>query len=109
MGRIHAGTKIYDGGWIEFLPTEGTVGVMRSGRIHRDGTFDIDRVALGTNSVGIFGANFTREYSHMFDTLSTPIRRVISDCSSKSIDVDLMVEWARYQMLRAKVEAARNR
>ncbi len=109
IGTIHAGTKTYDGGWIEFVPTEGTVGVMRSGRIHADGTFEVDRVALGTNSVGIFGANFPREYSSVFNTLATPIRRKITDSSTTTLDVDLMVEWARYQILRADAEAARNR
>ena len=108
-GTIHAGTKTYDNGWIEFVPIEGTVGVMRSGRIHPGGTFEVDRVALGTNSVGIFGANFSREYNSVFNTLSTPIRRKITDSSTTPLDIDLMVERARYQNLRADAAAARDR
>ncbi len=96
-GTVRVGSAALSRGWVEFLPTDGGVGLMRSAPIGTDGTFVVDRVAVGKNAVGITGAGLPRGFGRRFDSLSTPIRRTIPDVPSAAVSVDLLVEEALYQ------------
>jgi hypothetical protein len=55
-GRVRLRGRPVEAGWIEFLPTEGTVGTLQSAPIASDGRFRADRVALGVVAIRIVGA-----------------------------------------------------
>src|SRR5215212_6208285 len=50
-GRVRIGDRPVRGGWVEFMPVEGTVGRLRSAPLGPDGRFADDRVAVGTNAI----------------------------------------------------------
>jgi hypothetical protein len=94
-GVVREGQEPVRGGWIEFVPVDGTVGNMRSAPIRPDGTFSADRVAVGPNRVGLVGVP-TRApgLRTMFDTLGTEIQRVIPPGPSTSVTIDVLTEAA---------------
>src|SRR5947209_4945853 len=55
VARVHGvvteGHRPVAGGWIEFMPVDGTVGNLRSARLEPDGSFAADRVAVGVNAI----------------------------------------------------------
>ena len=108
-GKVRIGSTPVGGGFIEFLPVGGTVGLMRSGPIHPDGTFVVNRVPVGENAVGLFGGSLPRGFSVRFNTLSTPIRRTFRDAPSSTTDLDLLVEEVLYQKAAARSAVIRNR
>ena len=55
-GVVKEGDRLVTGGWIEFIPADGTVGNLRSARVRADGTFDADGVAVGTNAIRLVNA-----------------------------------------------------
>ena len=92
-GRVHLGGQPLTGGWIEFFPIDGATGLMRSAPIRKDGTFEADRVPVGKNMVGLVGvpgrvARAVRKY----ETLGTPITRVIPPGGISGLDIDLVEE-----------------
>ncbi len=108
-GLIIEGGKAVPGGWIEFLPTDGTVGNLRSARIHRDGTFEADRVAIGKNAIRLVdapiqipgGASLFGRYDR------TPIRRTIAAFQQAPLKIDLLEEAARYQAAHSRARRPR--
>ena len=46
-GVVHDGNGPVSGGWIEFMPVDGTVGNLRSARLGPDGSFDAEGVPVG--------------------------------------------------------------
>ena len=102
-GIVTAGPRPVAGGWVEFLPVEGTVGNARLARIAADGTFRADRVPVGRVLLRFeridLGANplaprvdLGRLRSH-----DSPTRRTIPD---GPIRVDLFEETIRAQARR---------
>src|SRR5262249_19496563 len=55
-GIVREGLRPVGGGWIEFTPIDGAVGLLRSAPIQPDGHFVVDRVALGKNGIGFADA-----------------------------------------------------
>ncbi|MEO6808020.1 MAG: hypothetical protein ABI353_02780 [Isosphaeraceae bacterium] len=55
-GQVRLRGRPVDAGWIEFLPTEGTIGTLRSAPITSDGRFQTDQVPLGVVAIRIVGA-----------------------------------------------------
>ncbi len=91
------------GGWIEFLPAEGTVGNLRSAPIGADGSFQADGVAIGTNFIGLTDAKVSIPGGwRRFQTTSKPpegvhIERKIPPSSSSPLVIDLLEELFRQQ------------
>ncbi|MFO0953567.1 MAG: hypothetical protein U0835_20920 [Isosphaeraceae bacterium] len=101
-GRVREGTRPVQGGWVEFLPVDGTVGLMCSAPIGADGRFQSDRVPAGVVAVGVNGAKLSPESSRiLFNTLVTPIRRKVPATGSSEIDIDLIVERAAWEVSRS--------
>ena len=53
MGVIQVAGRPVPGGMIEIIPIDGTVGNIRSGPIGIDGSFQLDRVAVGKVAIGL--------------------------------------------------------
>ena len=77
-GIVVEGGHPIAGGWIEFIPTDGTVGNIRSARIGRGGSFQADRVAIGENVIRLVNAPINMPGGEkLFGQFSSPIRRMI--------------------------------
>ena len=92
-GVVREGERPVGGGWIEFQPVDGTVGNLRSAPIRHDGSFEADRVAVGTHQVGLVvpapvGSPLTRRFAPQ----RSPIRRAISAGPATTLTIDLIRE-----------------
>ena len=96
-GFAHSGKQPVVGGWVEFMPIDGTVGNLRVAPIDRAGRFDIDGVAVGRNVVGLVHTDLGPPFSAFFSTYLTPVRRHIPAGDVHELDFDLIVEAARVQ------------
>ncbi len=104
QGSVTVAGRPVTSGWIEFIPIEGTVGNMRSARIGRDGSFRVDRVAVGKLAVGVANVppravmtSFGPVSLGLFNGMRTPIRRTIPGGSVTRVDLDLAEEAQAYQ------------
>ncbi len=105
-GVVVEGGRPVAGGWIEFIPTEGTVGNIRSARIGRDGSFQADRVAIGENVIRLVNAPITIPGgAARFGQFSTPVRRRISPEPDGPLTIDLLEEAVRYRATRPRPAA----
>jgi hypothetical protein len=94
-GVVLEGGRPVRGGWIEFVPVEGTVGNMRSAPIGPGGRFTADRVPVGTNRIGLVAVPFSTLPRGMFDTLGSQIERQIPPGLSSSLTLDVIDEAVR--------------
>ncbi len=100
-GRVVEGKQPVGGGWIEFIPCEGTVGIMRSARIGKDGSFQADGVAIGENLIRLVNSPIAIPGGAiLFANYSSPIRRKIPPHLEGPMTIDLMEEVLRYQAVR---------
>ena len=99
VGIVREGLTPVHGGFIEFVPIDGTVGNMHSSPIGSDGTFAVDGVAVGTNAIGLAAlkGSMPSTLTARFGTLHTPIRRTIKPGPSTDMIIDLYEEIARFQ------------
>lgn len=109
QGVVTDGARPVSGGWIEFIPVEGTIGVLRSARLGADGTFDTDGVAVGINAIRLFNTRIaSRPYRGLFSTFSSPIRRKIGGGESGAtsgpsrISVNLVQESIKFQKSQSR-------
>ncbi len=58
-GVVREGSRPVSGGWIEFIPVDGTVGNLCSARLGPDGSFDADKVPVGVNLIRLVNAPLT--------------------------------------------------
>jgi hypothetical protein len=94
-GIVLEGKEPVQGGWVEFLPTEGTVGVNRSARIGPDGRFAADGVAVGVNRVGLSGMTVRNPIlRRLFEPLSSKVYRTIPAQPTDDMVIDLLQEAA---------------
>jgi hypothetical protein len=101
VGKVHIRSKPVSGGWIEFHPFHGTVGLLRSARLRPDGTFEADRVAIGESAIQI--SNSPIPLPGAIPALRQPsplemralIRRDIKTVPETTIDIDLQDEYIR--------------
>jgi hypothetical protein len=89
--------KPVTGGWIEFIPVEGTTGNFRSAPIGKDGRFVVDRVPVGRNVIGLADPPIDRSLSRLFQSFSSPIQRTIPRGPRKPVAIDLFEEALIYQ------------
>lgn len=95
-GVVREGSTAVGGGWIEFLPTLGTVGNMRSAPIDRNGRFEAKGVAVGLNRIGFTGAPIKIPgWRRYFDPLRSEVVRPIPPGRTDNLTIDLYAELAR--------------
>jgi hypothetical protein len=105
-GIVKEGPRPVSGGWIEFVPVDGTIGNLRSARLGTDGTFDADRVAVGTVAIRLVNVRMeTRGYQPLFSAFSSPIRRKVTENASGPIVIDLVEEAIQFQRDRDRIKA----
>ncbi len=96
QGVVTEGRRPISGGWIEFLPVDGTVGNLRSARLGSDGSFNADGVAVGENAIRLVNARVeTPAYRQLFGSFASPIRRDIAAHPSQPLRIDLDEEAIR--------------
>jgi hypothetical protein len=97
-GVVLEGGSPVGGGWIEFIPVEGTVGNFRSARLRPDGSFEANKVAVGENALRLVNAPIkTPGWARLFGAFTTPIRRMIPERPRKPLKIDLVEELILYQ------------
>jgi hypothetical protein len=96
-GSVREGAQPIRGGWIEFLPVDGTVGNLRSAPIGPDGRFVADGVAVGKNQIGLVAAPIRTLPARRFLTTSSPVRRAIPGGPTTDLTIDLIEEAIRHQ------------
>jgi hypothetical protein len=130
-GVVKEGDRLVTGGWIEFIPADGTMGNLRSARIRADGTFDTDGVAVGTNAIRLVDAPIvspsdvplfarlgwaslvrtdggrlgTKPPALLFIPFASPIRRVIKAGDPSPLAIDVVEEALTYQKVRSRAMA----
>lgn len=91
------------GGWIEFIPIDGTLGDLRSARIGADGSFRADKVPIGLCAIRIVNAQIhTRGAAELFRQPNSPIRRVIAVDSREPLKLDLIEEMVQFSAQQAR-------
>jgi hypothetical protein len=103
-GTVREGSRPVGGGWIEFVPVNGTVGNLRSARLRDDGKFETDGVAVGENLIRLVNVRTeSAPLAKLFGEFSTsPIRRVVPARPDGPITLDLIEEAIRFQEARGK-------
>jgi hypothetical protein len=97
-GVVREGKRPVSGGWIEFLPVDGTVGNLRSAPLRGDGSFEADQVAVGENGIRLVHALIESPVaSRLFGSNYWLIRRVIPLQPGEPMVVDLVEEAIRFQ------------
>jgi hypothetical protein len=98
-GVVREGGRPLGGGWIEFMPVDGTVGNLRSAPIGRDGRFEATKVAVGRHLVGFVAAPIGRpDVRQRFEGPNSPIRLAIPPGRATNLDIDLLEETLRHQL-----------
>ncbi len=97
-GVVNEGRRPVGGGWIEFIPVDGTIGKLRSARLNDDGSFEATGVAVGVNLVRFVGARIeSPAIARLVGNFASPIRRVISEEDRQPLAIDLLDETVRFQ------------
>jgi hypothetical protein len=106
-GEVQEGGRPVAGGWIEFLPVEGTVGNLRSAPLDRNGRFEASKVAVGRNVIGLAAAPIRLPGGRrLFRTQASPIRRDIPPGPSSTLKLDLLVEAYRHEKQKREQASA---
>ena len=86
-------------GWIEFIPVDGTIGNPFSAKIHEDGSFEADRVAVGVNLIRLGNTSLSsKKAERLFGAYHSPIRRIIPARSTEPIVINVFDEAVRFKM-----------
>jgi hypothetical protein len=101
---LEAGRPV-GGGWIEFVPVEGTVGNLRSAPIRADGQFEASGVAVGKNLVRLVHAPIRIPGGQHLFWFESPIRRQIPRGPAVTLVIDVLEEAIRHQNEKAKQAA----
>jgi hypothetical protein len=106
-GRVISNAKPVTTGWVEILPTEGTMGNLRTAKIQPDGTFETDGTPVGKVAIILvkippdqYPTPFGTVPSLVFQVVNSPIRRTIPPGTECRVDLDLGVEAFRYAQER---------
>jgi hypothetical protein len=102
-GVVREGGRPVTGGWIEFVPVDGTVGNLRSARIGADGSFDAVGVAVGENAIRLVNDRVAKTpYLRLFGDYVSPIRRDIPARPTDGLRIELVEEAVRFQEARRR-------
>jgi hypothetical protein len=97
-GSVREGRRPVAGGWIEFIPVDGTIGKFRSAQLNADGLFEAKGVAIGVNLVRIVNARIESPViARLVGKFASPIRRVVSQEDQQPIEIDLLEEAVQFQ------------
>jgi len=97
-GVVTEGRRPVAGGWIEFIPVDGTIGKLRSARLNADGSFEAKGVAVGVNLVRIVSARIgSPAIAQLVGSFGSPIRRVVSEEDRQPLAIDLLDETMRFR------------
>lgn len=102
-GRVRVGEQPLEGGWIEFLPIDGTVGVLGSARMDRCGRFRVEQVPAGRVGIRLVGFAPIVPEDRMVGVFLQQVRqvflihRVIEEASGTGVDLDLDLTVEAYQ------------
>lgn len=89
-GQISRAGRPLPSGWVEIVPVDGGQGVLRSGEIGPDGSFEVTRLGPGKHGVRVV---VPRDKSLFpFDQFYSPIRRTLTDQPQQKIDINLDTE-----------------
>jgi hypothetical protein len=105
VGIVTDGGRPVRGGWIEFVPVDGSVGVLRSAPIATNGEFEASGVAVGRNLIGLVGLPGGERGFH---TLQSSIRRNIPAGTTTRINIDLLEEAIKLQEMRLQATPGGN-
>ena len=94
-GAVRVGRRPVGGGWIEFLPVDGTVGSLEMARLGPDGTFLAARVPVGRVAIRIVHPPFPLPCLRNFEWKYL-IRRQIPPSPAGPVDIELNQEAARH-------------
>lgn len=95
-GRVVRSGVPVRGGWVEFLPVEGTVGRLTSARIGPDGRFSSSSVPVGTLGLRIVGASLYPAEAR-FLSQGYYMRRSVPPTGLTDMEIDLALETAKLQ------------
>ena len=90
-GVVRVGRRPVGGGWIEFLPIDGTVGLLASAQLSEEGRFVADRVPLGRLGVRIVHPPFPLPCGRTFERVFA-IRRTTRSQPRQGMTIDLVAE-----------------
>jgi hypothetical protein len=89
-------------GWIEFVPIDGTVGKICSGKIQADGSFEIAYVPVGMNLIRLANAPLgSAGAERLFGRYQSPIRRVVREHATEPVVIEIIDESLRYQLKKS--------
>jgi hypothetical protein len=109
-GVVREGSRPIAGGWIEFIPVDGTVGNLCSAKLGADGSFDADKVAIGVNLIRLVNAPLSTPGAiKLVGTYQSPIRREIAARPTIPLSIDVVDELIRYQSSLASPAASESR
>ena len=109
-GVVRQGQSPVSGGWIEFMPVEGTVGKLRSARLRNDGSFETERVPVGLNLIRLANAPLgSRSAERLFGSYRSPIRRTIPAESTLPLVIDVRDEAIRFNSSHPRDTALESR
>jgi hypothetical protein len=97
-GRVTERGRPLSVGWIEFVPVDGTVGLLRSARLRPDGTFHATRVPVGLNLIRLVNVDIDPRARRVFGAFNSPIRRTIAEHPDKSIEIDIIDEAIKFKV-----------
>jgi hypothetical protein len=89
-------------GWLEIMPIDGTVGLLRTARLDTDGTFQATRVPVGRVAIRVIGIETRRVGDPIVDRFlafaeqAYLIRRDILADHPAEVDIDLGLEAIRF-------------
>lgn len=105
-GVVREGKQAVAGGWIEFIPVDGTVGNLCSAKINAHGSFDARRVSIGVNLIRLVNAPLSTPGTAIFGAFQSPIRREIVAAPSEPLSIDIVEELIRYRSSRGSPAAS---
>lgn len=96
-GRVTLAGRPVPEGWLEFLPIDGTLGVLRSTELDADGTFRADRVPAGGKvAMRLVGTPLPIEFAEFGQAFL--IRRVIPAEPREPIVLEIDLERERLRL-----------
>jgi len=99
-GIVSMSGKPLGKGWVEFQPIDGALGDVRSARINPDGSFQADRVPIGTVAIRLIDVPIEPPGAAQLFSRASPIRRTIPERPGEPIRIDALEELLRYQGTR---------
>jgi hypothetical protein len=90
-------------GWIEFVPIDGTVGKICSGKIRADGSFEVAHVPVGMNLIRLANVPLGSAVAEqLFGSYHSPIRRVVREHATEPVVIEVLEERIRYRLSKSQ-------